>query len=83
MALCAGSGGSILKAVSADLYLTGEMLHHDVLEAVHNGASVILTNHSNSERGFLKSFATTLTKLLGNDVLISVSKLDADPLLIV
>lgn len=80
VALCAGSGGSILKEMSADLYLTGEMLHHDVLDAVHRGAHVILTNHSDSERGFLKVFASTLDSMLHHSVRVCVSEVDRDPL---
>ncbi|XP_043528235.1 NIF3-like protein 1 isoform X2 [Frieseomelitta varia] len=80
VAICAGSGGSILKGTSADLYLTGEMLHHDVLDVTHQGINVILTNHSDSERGFLRIFACTLNDLLNKSVLIEVSKNDADPL---
>ncbi|XP_017885945.1 NIF3-like protein 1 isoform X3 [Ceratina calcarata] len=80
VALCAGSGASLLKNVSADLYLTGEMLHHDILDAVHKGISVILTNHSDSERGFLRTFAFTLNDMLDKSVVVSVSKNDADPL---
>lgn len=37
VAICAGAGSSVLKGVKADLYLTGEMSHHDVLLAVANG----------------------------------------------
>ncbi|CAL7935440.1 unnamed protein product [Xylocopa violacea] len=80
IAACAGSGASILKNVPADLYLTGEMLHHDILDAVHKGTNVILTNHSDSERGFLKVFAFTLNDMLKNSVTVCVSKTDADPL---
>ncbi|XP_050477897.1 NIF3-like protein 1 isoform X3 [Bombus huntii] len=80
VALCAGAGVSVLKNVSADLYLTGEMLHHDVLDATHKGINVILTNHSDSERGFLKTFAPILNKLLNKSVYVQVSKNDADPL---
>ncbi|XP_012272531.1 NIF3-like protein 1 isoform X3 [Orussus abietinus] len=80
VALCAGSGSSVLKNVSADLYLTGEMLHHDVLDAVHNNVNVILTNHSDSERGFLKHFADKLLDILETPIKISVSKADEDPL---
>ncbi|XP_033350425.1 NIF3-like protein 1 isoform X3 [Bombus vosnesenskii] len=80
VALCAGAGISVLKNVSADLYLTGEMLHHDVLDATHKGINVILTNHSDSERGFLKTFAPILNKLLNKSVYVQVSKNDADPL---
>lgn len=80
VALCAGAGVSVLKDVPADLYLTGEMLHHDVLDAVHKGINVILTNHSDSERGFLQTFAFTLNDMLEKSVVVSVSKNDADPL---
>ncbi|TIA89582.1 hypothetical protein E3P99_02016 [Wallemia hederae] len=56
VAVCAGSGSSILsKAPPVDLYVTGEMGHHDVLAAVANGTSVILVNHSNSERVYLQT----------------------------
>lgn len=80
-AVCPGSGSSVLKGVEADLYISGEMSHHDVLEAVHNNVSVILTNHSNSERGYLQEFKGILTEKLGNgSIEIFVSETDADPL---
>jgi len=56
VAVCAGSGGSVLQGQTVDLLVTGEMSHHQVLDAVHQGVNVILTRHSNSERGFLKHF---------------------------
>ena len=31
VAVCAGSGSSILLGVAADLFVTGEMSHHEVL----------------------------------------------------
>lgn len=71
---------SVLKGISADLYLTGEMLHHDVLDAAHQGIHVILTNHSDSERGFLKIFATILQCNLQKSVKVWVSESDKDPL---
>lgn len=80
IAVCAGSGASVLKGIPADLYLTGEMLHHDILDAVHNGTNVILTNHSDSERGYLKMFAEKLHNDLNKLVKVSVSERDADPL---
>ncbi|XP_011873457.1 PREDICTED: putative GTP cyclohydrolase 1 type 2 NIF3L1 isoform X3 [Vollenhovia emeryi] len=80
VALCAGSGVSVLKGISADLYLTGEMLHHDVLDAVHQRTHVILTNHSDSERGFLKIFASILQRSLQKPVQVCVSESDKDPL---
>ncbi|XP_069703152.1 NIF3-like protein 1 [Periplaneta americana] len=84
IALCAGAGASVLRNVKADLYLTGEMSHHDVLDAVHKGTHVILCDHSNTERGFLKIFAKQLaTELLGGNVEVVTSKVDRDPLKII
>lgn len=80
VALCVGSGSSVLKGVPADLYLTGEMLHHDILDAVHRGTYVILTNHSDSERGFLKIFASILDCALEESVKVCISEADRDPL---
>ncbi|MCJ1420622.1 hypothetical protein MMC32_006980 [Xylographa parallela] len=54
-AICAGSGGDVLKAVTADLLFTGELSHHEALAATERGASVITLFHSNTERGFLHS----------------------------
>ncbi|KAF4799630.1 NIF3-like protein 1 [Turdus rufiventris] len=79
-ALCAGSGSSVLKGTEADLYLTGEMSHHDVLDAVANGISVILCEHSNTERGFLSELRDALAIHLQNKINIIVSEKDRDPL---
>lgn len=81
-AAVAGSGASVLRGVKADLYLTGEMSHHDVLDAVHNGVTVVLANHSNTEREYLNVFAGKLRRempLLN----VRVSEVDRDPLLFV
>ncbi|KAJ1988694.1 hypothetical protein H4R33_002331 [Dimargaris cristalligena] len=53
VAICAGSGGSVLVKAKADLFLTGEMSHHEVLAAVEQNTSVILCEHSNTERRYL------------------------------
>ncbi|XP_050672580.1 NIF3-like protein 1 [Leptidea sinapis] len=83
IALCAGSGSSVLKDIEADLYLTGEMLHHDILDAAQRGISVILTNHSDSERGFLRQFSTYLQNELNNQIQVLVSTYDKEPLITV
>lgn len=56
-AVCPGSGSSVLKDIKADLYLTGEMSHHEIQDATQRSVNVILLNHSNSERGYLHQFA--------------------------
>ncbi|KAJ8312395.1 hypothetical protein KUTeg_009768 [Tegillarca granosa] len=63
VAVCAGSGGSILKNLPVSLLVTGEMSHHEVLHAVYNGTNVILCDHSNTERGYLQLLKTKLDKL--------------------
>lgn len=83
IALCAGSGASLLKNVKADVFLTGEMSHHEVLDAVHRGTNVILCEHSNTERGFLSKWKEVLQLALGEGVQIDVSLNDHDPLQVV
>ncbi|XP_037319225.2 NIF3-like protein 1 [Pungitius pungitius] len=82
-AACAGSGASVLRGVKADLYITGEMSHHEVLDAVEEGTGVILSDHSNSERGFLAVFREKLAVRLPDSVTVAVSKADRDPLEVV
>ncbi|KAJ1921897.1 hypothetical protein H4219_000243 [Mycoemilia scoparia] len=87
VAICAGSGSSILLPSKADLYLTGEMSHHEMLAAIAKGTSCILTEHSNSERGFLhhrlqpQLAADLNASLAPNEPSLDVitSQLDRDP----
>lgn len=80
-AVCAGSCGKIINTVIArrcDLYLTGELKHHQALAAQEAGLTCICLSHTVSERFALKNFAKQLKKQL-KDVTISISKKDADP----
>ena len=79
IAVCAGSGSGILNGVRAGLFVTGEMSHHDVLDAVHNGTSVILCEHTNTERVYLQSWAEQLKSIFPHTNIL-VSKVDKDPL---
>lgn len=81
IAVCAGAGGSVLSGVKADLYLTGEMRHHDVLAARNNGVSVILTDHTNTERGYLAVLRERMLAAFPS-VRVEVSRVDRDPLVI-
>jgi len=83
VAVCAGSGGTVLKGVAADLYVTGELSHHEVLHAVESGRSVILCEHSNSERGFLKTLVPVITEWFKDDISVEVSLADKEPLSII
>ncbi len=80
-AVCAGSCGKIINSViaaKADLYLTGELKHHQALAAQEAGLTCICLSHTVSERFILKKFAKQLQKQL-NSVTIRISKKDADP----
>ncbi len=80
-AVCAGSCGKIINlviAARAELYLTGELKHHQALAAQEAGLTCICLSHTVSERFILKKFAKQLQKQL-NSVTIRVSKKDADP----
>lgn len=83
IAVCAGSGATVLSGVKADLWVTGEMSHHEVLDANYQGSSVILSDHSNSERGFLVKFQEKVQTTLGPNLRIFISKKDRDPLTVV
>ncbi|KAI0348166.1 NGG1p interacting factor 3 [Trametopsis cervina] len=56
----AGSAGSIVAQSKADVWITGEMSHHEVLAAVASGHTVILCGHTNTERGYLRRLARKL-----------------------
>src|SRR5207253_8072219 len=61
VAVCAGAGRDLLDDViahHADLYLTGELPHHDALRAAKAGVTVVCTLHSNSERAVLRRLRT-------------------------
>lgn len=89
VAICAGSGGGVFKdsTYEADVYLTGEMSHHELLYMVETGKSVIVCGHSNTERGYLSVLKDYLAKQLKadyeGDSEVIVSETDTDPLEIV
>lgn len=81
VAACAGAGGSLFEKLSDyDLYLTGEMRHHDVRARAISGSSVVLAEHTNTERGFLPLLAQRLSAETGGAVTFHVSQCDREPL---
>jgi dinuclear metal center YbgI/SA1388 family protein len=85
MAVCAGSGQSVLSCAGgfgADLWLTGELSHHGVLDATQAGINVILTDHTHTERGYLPILARRIEEGMGGEAVCVVTKLDNDPLIV-
>ncbi|AFM98533.1 NGG1p interacting factor 3 [Encephalitozoon hellem] len=64
------------------IVVTGEMNHHDLLSCIANNATVILMEHSNSERICLKYISEKLQEELP-DYEIFISAKDKDPVTIV
>ncbi len=83
----AGSGSKLLNNTAADLIITGEFQHHEVLHEVHRGVSVILTDHTNNERCYFNHFKNAFNELLTRNgdepIEIIISQADRDPLQVV
>jgi dinuclear metal center YbgI/SA1388 family protein len=80
-AVCAGSCGSILNKVIAhgcDIYITGELKHHDALVAQEAGLLCLCLSHSFSERFILKELRDKIGGDCG-DVPLRLSTADKDP----
>ena len=80
-AVCAGSCSKLIMNVIAegcDLYVTGEIKHHQAVAAEQAGLTVVCLSHTVSERFILKKIAKELQKQI-KDVKIAVSRKDKDP----
>jgi dinuclear metal center YbgI/SA1388 family protein len=81
IATCAGACGDLLNDAmgqKVDLYLTGEMRHHDAIKAAAAGVTVVCTLHSNSERATLTRLKARLEKELPG-LACHLSQKDRDP----
>jgi dinuclear metal center YbgI/SA1388 family protein len=79
--VCPGAGASLAPVALAEacqVYITGEMTHHEVMAMLHAGMSVILAGHTNTERGYLPRLAERLTENLPG-VRFLVSEADRSP----
>lgn len=83
IAVGAGCCSDLLNDVKADFIITGEFLHEEILHECSRGISMILTDHSNTERGYQQIFKKRLIDALGSSnqsIEIIVSSVDRDPL---
>jgi dinuclear metal center YbgI/SA1388 family protein len=79
VAVCVGSGASVLTGAPADVYLTGEMSHHEILACRASGKAVILLDHSSSERPFLEELARRVSEFECVESVV-VSEEDVEPI---
>jgi dinuclear metal center YbgI/SA1388 family protein len=80
-----GSGAALSRLArdeGCELFVTGEMKHHEVLGALNAGMSLLLGNHTSTERGYLPRLAAHIQKLAPG-LRVLVSQVDQDPLITV
>ncbi|MEO0630846.1 MAG: Nif3-like dinuclear metal center hexameric protein, partial [Planctomycetota bacterium] len=79
--VCAGAGQSLLGPAAeqgCDVFLTGEMRHHEILSALERNIAVVLAGHTNTERGYLPEFAKRLAETAPS-LTFRVSEVDRTP----
>ena len=83
VAVCGGSGGSLLPAAAAagaDVLVTSDLKHHAVSEALEvDGPALVDVAHFASEWPWLPSAAHLLERDLGGRVAVAVSRVRTDP----
>ena len=83
VAVCAGAGAAALRGAEADVWITGEMGHHDILAATAAGVHVILAEHTRTERGYLPILKERLVSSSAGALRVMVSGEDRCPLTLV
>jgi dinuclear metal center YbgI/SA1388 family protein len=73
VALTTGSGCSLMRTLTADCFLTGDIKYHDAMEAKSIKLSLIDIGHYESERFFAEILQKHL-KILGLKVIIATSE---------
>lgn len=80
IALCGGSGASLIslaRQAGADVYVTGDVKHHQALDAVAAGLTVVDAGHHATELPFVSHLAERLAPAGLGEVL--VSEISTDP----
>jgi dinuclear metal center YbgI/SA1388 family protein len=81
VALCGGAGASLIPdalGAGADAYVTGDVKHHQALEATAQGLIVIDAGHHGTEWPFVEALARVLAWSFP-DAQVSVSEVRTDP----
>jgi putative NIF3 family GTP cyclohydrolase 1 type 2 len=75
VAVVGGSGAAFAGAAAAagaDLYVTGDVRHHEALDAARGAMAVADAGHGATEKWILPEFASALRKGLGAGVRVDV-----------
>lgn len=79
--ISAGAGGTHLDIAiesGCTLFVTGECRHHDVLASLARGCGLLIAGHTNTERGYLPTFARRLAQAV-EGVTFQLAATDRDP----
>lgn len=85
VAVCGGSGGGLVSAAAfagAEVLVTGDVKHHEALDALGRGLAVIDAGHYGTENPVVPVLAAYLETELrnsGKEVAIMVSQVNTDP----
>lgn len=74
IACCPGAGSGLVDesiAQGAELFITGEMRHHELLSATERGLTVALAGHTNTERPYMCGYAERIKRETGLEVIVS------------
>jgi dinuclear metal center YbgI/SA1388 family protein len=81
VALCGGAGASLIPdalAAGADALVTGDVKHHQALDAVGAGLAVIDAGHHGTEWPFVEALARVMARSLA-DAEVTVSEVRTEP----
>lgn len=79
IALCTGSGGSLLQKIEADTYLTGDIKYHEAMEAKILGLNLIDIGHYESEVFFAQLLHDELRQKLKTNNLQDIITASKNP----
>ncbi|MCA9302594.1 MAG: Nif3-like dinuclear metal center hexameric protein [Phycisphaerales bacterium] len=79
-----GAGASLVdlaRLEGCEVFITGEMTHHQILAANQAGMNILLAGHTNTERGYLPRLASKLLDRLPKAD-VHISKADRDTIML-
>ena len=80
--LCTGAGGDTMDAAirnGCDLFITGDVRHHEAQKAREKGICLIDAGHYGTEKIFAVNFADKLRKNIGSKIQIIESEINTNP----
>lgn len=80
--LCTGAGGDTIEAAiinGCDLFITGDVRHHEAQMAREKGICLIDAGHYGTEKIFAENFASKLRKNVNSKIQILESEINVNP----